>query len=208
MKGLAPSHAWYVVAALGIAVGAYPILYAVVDMRSYGLLALKGSLLEEPWYLLAFYAHISGGAVALLSGWSQFKRTLRNKRIQWHRRLGKTYVISVLLIGAPAGALIAFYAEGGLSGAMGFLLMAITWWTFTWTALARIRAKDIQGHLTWMVRSYAVCFAAVTLRLWMPLFTAGFGYSFEEAYPMIAWLSWVPNLFVAEWIISRNWVRA
>jgi hypothetical protein len=27
---------------------------------------------------------------------------------------------------------------------------------------------------------------------------------FEEAYPAIAWLCWVPNLMVAEWAIVRR----
>ena len=48
-----------------------------------------------------------------------------------------------------------------------------------------------------MIRNFALTFAAVTLRLWIPIFLTS-GLSFEAAYPVIAWLSWVPNLLVAE----------
>ncbi|GAB4428835.1 MAG: hypothetical protein OHK0039_47410 [Bacteroidia bacterium] len=44
--------------------------------------------------------------------------------------------------------------------------------------------------------SYAACFAAVTLRLWLPILTALLG-DFLPAYRIVAWLCWVPNLLVA-----------
>jgi hypothetical protein len=52
-----------------------------------------------------------------------------------------------------------------------------------------------------MRRSYALAFGAVTLRFYIWLFTVlGSGVSFENNYLIIAFLSWVPNLLVAEWI--------
>ena len=53
-----------------------------------------------------------------------------------------------------------------------------------------------------MLRSYALLFSAVTLRLWLPLLSAAFG-SFEPAYLAVSWVSWVPNLLVVEWYIQR-----
>jgi hypothetical protein len=52
-----------------------------------------------------------------------------------------------------------------------------------------------------MIRSYALCFAAVTLRIWLPLFQFALGLEFIFAYRIIAWLCWVPNLVVAELIV-------
>jgi len=46
-------------------------------------------------------------------------------------------------------------------------------------------------------------FAAVTLRIWLPLFQYGFGMDFVTAYVIIAWLCWVPNIIWAQWKVKR-----
>lgn len=195
---------WYLVAFFGIAIGLYPTLYLIFDMTQQGLLSGKGDLLESRVYMLAFYMHIFGGGVALLIGWMQFKRKLRDKRRSLHRTIGKIYLIAVILISGPGGLFIAYNADGGLTGKMGFGLLAIFWLIFSTMAFIKIKQGDIQEHKLWMIRSYALTFAAVTLRIWLPLF--GSLYSFEEAYPMISWLCWVPNMIFAELIIRKNWV--
>jgi hypothetical protein len=53
-----------------------------------------------------------------------------------------------------------------------------------------------------MIYSYAACFAAVTLRLWLPLLVIGFG-DFIKAYTVVAWLCWVPNILVAYLIVRK-----
>lgn len=47
-----------------------------------------------------------------------------------------------------------------------------------------------------MVYSYALCFSAVTFRLWLPLLIWLFS-DFTPAYQLVAWLCWIPNLLVA-----------
>lgn len=54
-----------------------------------------------------------------------------------------------------------------------------------------------------MTRNYALTFAAVTLRIYMGLFFA-VGLDFEEFYPSLAWLCWVPNLILVEWWLLRR----
>jgi hypothetical protein len=54
-----------------------------------------------------------------------------------------------------------------------------------------------------MIRNYALTLGAVTLRLWLPLFLS-LDYTFVESYATIAWLSWFPNLLVAELIIKNK----
>lgn len=51
-----------------------------------------------------------------------------------------------------------------------------------------------------MVRNFALTFAGVMLRLELPLLSAAFG--FEIAYMMVAWTSWMPNLLVAQWLVT------
>jgi hypothetical protein len=57
-----------------------------------------------------------------------------------------------------------------------------------------------------MTRSFALTLAAVTLRIWLPL-SAVAGIPFPDAYQVVAWLCWVPNLIVTEWFILRPPVR-
>jgi hypothetical protein len=59
-----------------------------------------------------------------------------------------------------------------------------------------------------MMRSYALAFAAVTLRLYLPIFQITH-VDFMIAYRITAWLCWVPNLAFAELVLVRaGWLRA
>jgi len=79
----------------------------------------------------------------------------------------------------------------------------VLWLTSTGIAYRHIRARNQPAHRRWMIRSYALTFAAVTLRIYLPL-SQVYGIPFEPAYQTIAWMCWVPNLVVAEWIILRQ----
>ena len=52
-----------------------------------------------------------------------------------------------------------------------------------------------------MIRSAALTFAAVTLRVYWPFLFMTLGE--EVGYTLVAWLCWVPNLVVAEWLLLR-----
>ena len=52
-----------------------------------------------------------------------------------------------------------------------------------------------------MLRSFALTFAAVTLRIWLPLLERAVGLDFDIAYPAAAWLAWVPSLLLVEWFL-------
>ena len=68
-------------------------------------------------------------------------------------------------------------------------------------AYLRVRQGDLEAHREWMIRNYALTFAAVTLRLWLP-FLMLIGFAFTTAYITVAWLCWVPNLIAVELYIS------
>jgi uncharacterized membrane protein len=150
----------------------------------------------------AAFLHLGGSAIALTVGPFQLNSWLRNRFIRVHRWMGRSYVISVLLGGVAAFAL-ATMAQTGLPARVGFGLLAVLWVTATAMAYRHIRARNQPAHRRWMTRSYALTFAAVTLRIYLPLSQA-YGIPFEPAYQTIAWLCWVPNLIVAEWLILRQ----
>lgn len=194
---------WFIFAFLAIGVGLYPLLYFFMD-QSQGLLSQKSPeiLASSAWYT-AFYLHIFLGGLSLLTGWSQFSRKLRTSRLSLHRTLGKIYVASVLISGT-AGLYIAFYATGGLVTQWGFGLLSVSWLFTTYMAFTKIRRLEIQLHQQWMIRSYALAFAAVMLRIYMPFMQAGLGMTFLDAYLIVSWLCWVPNLLVAELVVRRK----
>jgi hypothetical protein len=193
---------WGLFIFFAVFVGIYPVAYFIFDMR-YGFLATKApELLQSALWNWAFYQHIVFGAVALLVGWSQFCKKFRNRYLATHRLLGKVYLIAIVLSGI-AGLYLAFYATAGIIAAAGFTGLAIGWLFTSAMAWLAIRQKNIDQHQHWMIRSYALCFAAVTLRIWLPLMQQAMGIDFSIAYRIVAWLCWVPNLIVAEWIVRR-----
>jgi uncharacterized membrane protein len=193
---------WIIFAFFAIGVGLYPIIYLLIDAR-FGLLGSKSAeLLANPIWNGAFYTHIFLGGIALLTGWSQFSTRIRNKNLSIHRTLGKIYVI-VCMISGSAGLYISFFATGGWIASWGFGALAVFWLITTSKAYLTIRNGEIDNHKMWMIRSYALTFAAVTLRIWLPLAQV-LHFDFIEAYRVIAWLCWVPNILIAQWIISKQ----
>jgi uncharacterized membrane protein len=147
-------------------------------------------------------AHIFASAVALALGPFQFSAKLRGTRPGLHRWLGRLYLGIGVLLGGLAGLFMALHAFGGLASRLGFACLAIAWLYTGLRAYRAIRARDLASHRRWMVRNFALTFAAVTLRLYLPASVAA-GIPFELAYPVIAWLCWLPNITVAEWLFNR-----
>jgi len=196
---------WVLFGSLAVAIGFYPVVvWNMPDDQ--GLLASKSAdLLADPVWRGAFYAHISLGGLALLTGASQFSTRLRGRWTQLHRVLGTSYVLACVGSGT-AGLYLAVHATGGLPNALGFSGLAVAWLGTTIPAWWLIRQRRIEAHRRWMIRSYALTFAAVTLRIYLPLLADALGLGFSTAYAIVAWLCWVPNLIVAEWMVRRDWV--
>jgi len=192
---------WVLFAVFAILIGLYPVIYFLQD-RKFGLLGGKSDeLLANIAWNTGFYTHIILGGLALLIGWIQFSKKFRNRNLKLHRLSGKVYVIAVLL-SASAGIYIGFFASGGIVAASGFISLGIIWFYTTLMAYIYIKNKRLEQHRQMMIYSYAACFAAVTLRIWLPLLSIGFG-DFITAYRIVAWLCWVPNIAVA-FLIIRN----
>jgi hypothetical protein len=193
----------YILVAIGgMGVGLYPILYFLID-RKFGLLNSKSeALLADLVWNSLFYTHIILGGLALLVGWIQFNKKIQRTRIQLHRTIGKIYMVAVLFSGI-AGVYIGYHATGGWIPKVGFIGLGLTWLYTTIRGYTSIKNKDVQTHQKMMIYSYAACFAAVTLRIWLPLLTTAFG-AFLPAYKIVAWLCWIPNIIVAYFIIQNT----
>ncbi len=182
---------WPVMALLAVAVS----LYATALLFAPNL---RPPFLRTSPLPLALMVHFAGGGLALAIGPFQFRTGPLARRSPVHRLLGRVYVIAILASGI-AGLAMAVVSQGGVVAHVGFGLLAVGWLTTTIQAFLTIRRGDAFAHQQWMTRSFALTFAAVTLRLYLPLSLA-FGIPFDVSYPVIAWACWVPNLLVAEWL--------
>lgn len=178
-------------ACLYYAVEALPyILAPVADLR------LKPDSLGEE---LGLRLHAGGGLVALMLGPLQFLGVVRRRLPIAHRLIGYAYVLSVA-VGA-AGALVLARTPGGVAAnAFAFNMLAFLWSASTATALFNARTRRWRQHQAWMVRSFALTFAAVTLRAGMPVL-GWLGFPPSEFYTIVAWASWTINLIAVEWFL-------
>lgn len=141
--------------------------------------------------------HVFASVFALALGPFQFWTRLRTSRPSLHRWTGRLYLGIGVLFGGLAAMLAGFRAFGGPVARAGFVLLAAMWLFTGLQAYQAVRARDFTAHRRWMVRNFALTFAAVTLRLWLPAMVVA-GIPFGVAYLIVAWLCWVPNLIVAE----------
>ena len=204
--------------ALALLVSAYAIVqFVILSPKSAGMVQLHLIDANFPYkqWVNFIYLHAVGGAVSLAVGPLLFSRRLQKKNMRLHRRLGKLYVVSIA-IGGGSGIYLCFEALGGLMSQAGFLALDILWLVTTYIGYRRIRQKRAEAHREWMMRSCALTFAGVTLRFWVAflgvLFIPLENFSqfelllddFNRMYRLDAWLCWVPNLIVAEWLIRRR----
>lgn len=173
-----------------------PYLYSPPAEMRFG--EQRTAFAESLW---AIRLHAACGILALLIGPLQFVHLVRKRRPAVHRWLGRCYLVAVAA-GAVGAIGLAPTAFGGAVSTAGFAALAVVWVGCGSMAYARIRARDIEGHRRWMLRTYALTFAAVTLRIELPILIA-IGLDFEYAYRAVAWLAWVPNLIVVELWLRR-----
>jgi len=154
------------------------------------------------------YIHVFTGGIVLFTGAFQFWKWLRTKHPRIHCLTGRIYLFLGIFPSAISGFIVAQGTVAGLTGQFGFSLLSIMWIITGVMALRTILQRDIQHHREWMIRNYALTFAAVTLRLWLPLLImiqASSGIEIDiaiaSAYQTVPWLAWVPNIIVAEGLI-------
>lgn len=188
---------WVCMLLSALAIGLYAFAFFLVP-------EMGGSEFKAHFETIPIFsrAHIIPGGVALILGAFQFHPGLRKRWISVHRNSGRIYVCAVL-IGAVGGLLLAWYAQRSFATRLGFGSLAIVWFYSALMAYLAVRAGNIKLHQQWMIRSYALTLAAVTLRLQLGIYQGFFGMTFEESYEVVAWFSWVPNLIIAEWFFIQ-----
>lgn len=168
-----------------------------------GFLRIKQEYIDIAPWLVAFFVHVYASMWALLAGFTQFSEYIQSFYPKLHRLFGYIYVTDVLLVTGPAGLLMGVYANGGIWSKISFVLLAIGWITFTAIAFLKAKQGDFVSHRNFMVRSYALTLSAVTLRAWKWAITNSYELPPMDVYRAVAWLGWVPNILIAEFLIIR-----
>lgn len=181
-------------------------LIAIASYRYlFGSVAVPETISANRYFYGWVLVHAASAATALLIGPLQFIAQLRQSRPNVHRAVGAVYVIACLAGGLSALPLAIGTVAGPLAS-IGFVALGIAWMTTVVVAVNCIRAGKIAAHRRWMVRSFALTLAAVTLRLY--LFVSGMlRIDFFLAYPVIAWACWLPNMLAAEWYLRSGSLR-
>lgn len=169
---------------------------------AYGFLRLKQAAIATGWYLPAYYSHVLVAGLILVLGLFQLRTTISLRWRKLHRFLGKCYAYGILFFAAPGGLVMSFFINRGPWVLTSFLIQSACWFLFTALAVRAVKKGNIEEHARWMWRSYALTFAAVTLRLYVFLFTSSYDMSAPQAYGIIAWLSWTINLVAVEIYLS------
>ncbi|MCP9750522.1 DUF2306 domain-containing protein [Ferruginibacter sp. HRS2-29] len=182
------------------------VLYIPVQ-TDVAFLQLKQPYIHITEWRIAFFIHVFSSILALLAGFTQFSKDFLKKYPKLHRKLGYVYVVNILMVTGPAGLLMSFYANGGITSRIGFVLLSVLWISTTAIALYKAVKKQFTAHRIFMIRSFALTLSAITLRIWKVVLANYTDIPPMDRYRMIAWLGWTLNLLVAEWIIWRTITR-
>ena len=163
----------------------------------------RGLLFQSTIYKASFYMHIAAGAFCIGTALIQFSGYILKKRKAIHVWSGRIYVFVVLLLGAPTGLYMSFFAKGSFYERALFMFMAVFWFFTTYNGLTTILKKNVLAHKIWMIRSYAMAMTAVTFRVYHILFYLS-GWSHLENYEISLWISVIGNMLFAEYFIFRK----
>ena len=168
-----------------------------------GFLRIKQEYIDIDHWRIAFFVHVYASIWVLFAGFTQFSERIRSFYPNVHRTLGYVYAADILLITGPASLIMGIYANGGIASKVAFVTLAVLWLYTTLLAVLKARKGDLVAHRSFMIRSFALTLSALTLRAWK----WGINNSIElppmDVYRAVAWLGWVPNLAIAEFLIWR-----
>lgn len=139
--------------------------------------------------LLLISLHVVGAGLALLI--APLQLVIYRKHRVLHRYLGRVYFVAVIA-SSVGGYYMAVHAVGGFISTLGLGILDTLWWSFTLLAVIHARRGNIAAHRRWMLRSFALTYAAVTLRLLSPVLSV-----YLDAVTLsqvVYWLSWTLNL--------------
>lgn len=171
--------------------------------QDFSFIQERAVLFLKPIYNWSFYIHIFAGMFCIGAALFQFSSYVLKKRKKIHIWSGRVYVMVVLVLGAPTGLYMSFFAKGGFAERGLFMFMAVSWFYFTLKGFTTILNKQVLAHKIWMMRSYAMALTAVTFRVYYIILYL-YDVPLTLNYEVSVWMSVIGNLMVAEYLIYRK----
>jgi uncharacterized membrane protein len=190
-----PKLGWALMLIGALAAAGNAILFMLIE--PYGTHSIKERFFATA---IAGWAHTMGGSLAAVLGPFQFLSSVRRQYPRVHVWIGRVYLAAVATSGL-AGFFFSQSSIAGITGVTGFGVLAVFWLVSGTLAYVHIRRGNVAEHRRWMIRNYALTFAAVTLRIELPLLMIA-GLKFVHAFRVVAWSCWVPN-----WVVVETWLQ-
>ena len=181
----------------------------IVFMTGYTSWYVLNKLFSTPWFTDGHFSsryfesqmasnvlllgHVVTAYPCLVLGPWLFLPRFRNKHLKWHRVMGIVYVYTIVLSSAM-GFVLATRNEFGPWARGGFMSLAVVWFTTTIIGYRKVFERDIYSHRRWMIRSYAISMAVITIRF----LDVPDGWTREQWFPVLTWACWIPNLTLSE----------
>ena len=150
------------------------------------------------WWLLP---HAIAGACALILGPMQFSDRLRQRFLNVHRIVGRSYVGGVF-IAAPLGIYIQYLNEP-LGFARSFTIETVfqagLWMLTTGIAFAFILRGKVQQHRQWMTRSFGT---GPLIFLEVRVIFSVFNVTDPHSIEIVVWACTASSLFVADLVLQ------
>jgi uncharacterized membrane protein len=177
--------------------------YFLVDpeARKFLLHKVMTDFNQAAW-LIILRAHIVTACLALMAGPCGFSKRLLRRNRKLHRTIGKVYVISVAVSCLTACFLVP-NVTGGFVSKLAFVGLIALWAMSTYLAYRRIRQKNVAAHRAWMIRSYSMTLANMTLHLMLALLHYVFDVEYVQAYQISVWVCVLLNFLIADVITKR-----
>ncbi|NML72439.1 DUF2306 domain-containing protein [Chryseobacterium sp. RP-3-3] len=177
--------------------------YIPFDPNVSFLMIKQTEVQDRPEYLPFFYTHVYTSVFVLLSGFLAILRKDFGLK-SFHRNMGKIYIFLILILAAPSGIYMGYFANGGFLSKISFIILGSLWWFTTYKAYQSARQKKFREHKQWMWRSFALTLSALTLRIWKVIIVYLFHPNPMDVYQIIAWLGWIPNILLIEYLITKK----
>lgn len=154
-------------------------------------------------YQWAFYTHLLSGPPSLILGTMLVSDRFRKAFPTWHPRLGRVQAGCVLVLVAPSGLWMSYYAMTGAVAAAGLASLAIATAACVALGWKFAVARRFADHRRWMWRTFILLCSAVVIRMIGGLATV-MQLDAVWLYPFSAWASWLVRLLVFESIQLLN----
>lgn len=169
------------------------------------LMIKQTEVTNRPEYLYFFYTHVYTSIFVLLTGFLAILRKDFGIK-SFHKNTGKMYIFLILFFAAPSGIYMGIFANGGILSKISFVILGCLWWFSTFKAYRFARQKKFKEHKQWMWRSFALTLSAVALRMWKVIIVYLFHPNPMDVYQIIAWLGWIPNILLIEYLIAKKYI--